>query len=297
MRLRTWITLAALSSLWCVTAVTGTAQSADLKAPVVIEPLPPIPPAWTYRFVSYGWLLGLKGTQTVHGRSVKIDANFIQIAEKSDTLVGLMGDFEARNGPIFVYGDFVWTRVGFGAKHVRPRSLAPGITGTIGASLNTTVQLGIVEFGAGYEVMRAGGWAIDVLAGGRYWAQQADLSFNRLTTADVGDLRLVGGLAIAKSGSVDWVDPLVGARLRYTLAPGHELFVRGDIGGFNVGSKFSWQAVGGYDFDFAIYNGYTFSGIIGYRALFVDYVKGQGRTRYAYDMLQHGPILGISVRW
>ncbi|KAB0265749.1 hypothetical protein [Microvirga brassicacearum] len=38
------------------------------------------------------------------------------------------------------------------------------------------------------------------------------------------------------------------------------------------------------------YNGITFSGVIGYRALYVDYVQGEGRQRYEFDMLQHGPV-------
>jgi hypothetical protein len=34
-----------------------------------------------------------------------------------------------------------------------------------------------------------------------------------------------------------------------------------------------------------------------YRALSVDYVQGEGRQRYEFDMLQHGPILGVSMRF
>jgi len=84
---------------------------------------------------------------------------------------------------------------------------------------------------------------------------------------------------------------------RLEVAPGHELFVRGDVGGFGVGSKFSWQAVGGYSFDYAVQNGVTYSGLIGYKALYADYAQGQGRKRYEFDMLQHGPVVGISLRW
>jgi hypothetical protein len=41
----------------------------------------------------------MTGTQTVRGRSAKINASFIDIVERSDPLVGLIGTFEARNGP------------------------------------------------------------------------------------------------------------------------------------------------------------------------------------------------------
>ena len=110
-------------------------------------------------------------------------------------------------------------------------------------------------------------------------------------------LELRRNRAVARSGTVDWVDPLVGGRVRMEVAPGHELFVRGDVGGFGVGSKFSWQAIGGYSFDYAIKDGITYSGLIGYKALYVDYAQGPGRKRYEFDMLQHGPVVGISLRW
>src|SRR3954451_22880095 len=38
--------------------------------------------------------------------------------------------------------------------------------------------------------------------------------------------------ATARSGTIEWVDPLIGGRVRLDIAPGHELFVRGDVGGF-----------------------------------------------------------------
>jgi hypothetical protein len=66
---------------------------------------------------------------------------------------------------------------------------------------------------------------------------------------------------------------------------------------FGVGSDFSWQAIGAYGFEFGTYQGITFSGVISYRALSVDYVQGESRRRYEFDMIQHGPILGISARF
>jgi hypothetical protein len=37
--------------------------------------------------------------------------------------------------------------------------------------------------------------------------------------------------------------------------------------------------------------------MLGYRALSVDYQKGSGVNRYEYDMLQHGPIVGLTVKF
>jgi len=49
---------------------------------------------------------------------------------------------------------------------------------------------------------------------------------------------------IAKSGSVDWADPFIGARLQHQPTPGQAITLRGDVGGFGAGSQFSWQAIG-----------------------------------------------------
>jgi hypothetical protein len=285
----------------CVLSGSGAAVlAADLTpsppAPVAEAPLA-MPSGWTYRVTPYGWLTALKGTQTVRGRSVKVDASFVDIVEKSDSLVALMGNVEARNGPFALYGDLVWSMIGAERGSVRSRTRAPGVTGTLGTSLNLDIEMAIIEVGAAYEVARSGPLALDILGGARYWYQEADLSFDVTGVVDIGDLSVAGVRAFARSGSVDWIDPVIGARVRYAVAPGHELFLRGDIGGFGAGSDFSWQAIGGYGFDFGTYQGVTFAGVIGYRTLSVDYAQGEGRRRYEFDMIQHGPILGISARF
>ena len=272
------------------------ARAADLPPAPVAAPEPP-PPAWTYRFIPYGWFTALDGTQTVRGRSVKVNATFIDIVEESDSIAALMGDFEIRNGPFAGLANLAWSKIGFDGSGVRTRSPAPGIVGTVGTSLGLDIEMAILEFGAAYEFARVGPVAFDVLGGARYWYQKADLSLDVAGTVDLGDLTVFGGRALAKSGTVDWLDPLVGARVRYALAPGHQLFLRGDIGGFSVGSRFSWQAIAAYGFDFATYNGITFAGVIGYRALAADYSQGSGRTRYEFDIIQHGPIVGLSIKF
>ena len=71
----------------------------------------------------------------------------------------------------------------------------------------------------------------------------------------------------------------------------------GDIGGFDVGSKFSWQALAALDYEFMRTKNVSWSGMIGYKALSVDYVKGSGLTQYEYDMTMYGPIFGITARF
>ena len=65
----------------------------------------------------------------------------------------------------------------------------------------------------------------------------------------------------------------------------------------DVGSKISWNAIGSYNWDFAVRDGVTYSGMLGYRALSVDYTKGDGLSRYQYDVLMHGPIVGLGLKF
>jgi hypothetical protein len=103
-------------------------------------------------------------------------------------------------------------------------------------------------------------------------------------------------LAIASSGDMEWVDPFVGARIRHQLAPGKEVMLEGDVGGFGVGSDFSWQLVGTYGFDTSLF-GTPFHAVIGYRALSVDFSENGRFGKNGIDFVQHGPIMGVTFRW
>ncbi len=75
------------------------------------------------------------------------------------------------------------------------------------------------------------------------------------------------------------------------------MVISGDVGGFGAGSKFSWQALGALDYEFYRTKNVSWSGMIGYKALNVDYSKGSGLTHYEYDMTMYGPIFGITARF
>jgi hypothetical protein len=126
----------------------------------------------------------------------------------------------------------------------------------------------------------------------------ADVGLDIVGSVNVAALGLtqVGNLAKAATGDLNWVDPLVGARVRQELASGDEFRLQGDIGGFGVGSKISWQAVGGYVHNFQLY-GLDWSSMIGYRALEVDYSKGGGTGESGLNLIIHGPIAGIGLRF
>jgi len=282
---------------------TCAAGAADLptKPPAVFQTQPP-PEVWQFTVMPYFWGPSLNGTSTIRGRTADVDLTFIDMVEHSQIpkdLFGLMGYFEARKGPWSLYSDLVYFRLGHSASLFRERSLTPGISGQIAASAEGTIKMFIGEAAAAYEFYRVGTpaaySAFDVYAGLRGWWQEASASLTVNARLDIRDLQISGSRAIAKSGDVSWVDPLVGLRWRYRFAPDKEFVVRGDVGGFGVGSEFSWQAVALFDWEIYRAQGVTWKADIGYRALSVDYSQGSGRTLYQYDMVQHGPIFGISA--
>jgi hypothetical protein len=271
---------------------TSAARSADFgPAPAPVAPAS----QWRLSFTPYGWLTWLDGEQTVRGRSVNVDVDPIQLLDHLER-VPFFGYGEARNGPLALYSDIFYANLGLSGDGVKSRSLASGINGSLSASLGLDFEEAVVELGGAYEVMKLDRHtAIDVLAGARYWHQDMSINLALAGSLDAGDLSISGNRAIARSGSVDWVDPLVGGRIRYNLAPGQDFILRGDVGGFGVGSQFSWNALAAYSFVFSKRNGVMYSGLLGYRALSADYEQGSGRTKYVYDVVMHGPVTGLTI--
>jgi hypothetical protein len=253
----------------------------------------------------YAWMPSLDGSTTIKGRTVDIDATFIDLLHRKipKELFGLMGAFEARKGPTSIWTDLVYMKVGASDSGARARSVHPNIGGTLAAAVSVQFEVFIAEAALAYELFHWRGTApgtgtsIDVYGGGRLWWQNAEASLALTAGLNVGDLAVSGGRAIADSGDVTWVDPLVGLRLRHHFSPGTELVLRGDVGGFGVGSEFSWQAMGHLNWEFKRTQSAVWSAVLGYRALYVDFEKGAGNTLYQYDMLTHGPILGVSARF
>jgi hypothetical protein len=308
------------------------ATSADLgpqpREPLV-EPAPP-PSQWQFSFTPYGWATSINGSATARGHTVDVNESFIDIVEKSDSLMALMGFFEARKGPFALFTDVVWADLTFNGEREfdvnrkvsgNPFARLPDFNVTIKGNLNIRAnaqvdyQEAIVQSGAAYEVAKWGAsptsyTALDVLGGARYWNQDLDISmrvagtltadvradFNRLGLSLRRSVKRSAAIAVAHSGDLEWVDPFVGGRIRHQIATDKELMLEGDVGGFGAGSDFSWQVVGTYGFDARCF-GTPFHTVIGYRALAVDFSENGRFGRNALDFVEHGPVVGVKFRW
>jgi hypothetical protein len=293
---------AVVLSLCAALGVADVGLAADVAIPVKPSLVPAQSNAWSYTVTPYFWMLSLNGSSTIKGVKTDVDATFIDLLHREipKQLFGLMASAEARNDRFSIFGDFVYMKLGASADASRSVTRGP-INASLAASANLNVEMVVAELAATYEIMRWGSstnnTALDVVGGGRLWWQRAEVDLTLTGRLTLPGFTVDGSRAFADGGDVTWVDPLIGMRLRHQVVPGHELTLSGDVGGFGIGSDFSWQAIGAYNFEVARTTSATWSGLIGYRALHVDFSKGSGTTRYGYDMLQHGPIVGLTLQF
>ena len=295
--------LFALAVLAAMLGFNGPAASADLGGGEDSASAAPVaqPSDWTFAFTTYGWLPWISGDVTVKGRSFDVDMSAGQVVDALDWS-GIPAWFsyaEARNGRLTLFNDIVYSKLSGSGDFAKsgPRGRA-----TLSGNVEGDYEQAIVEVGGAYEIWSGvnpgmGAAAFEVLAGGRYWYQDTTVSADVTASLNVGDLTLRGNRVFAKSGSVDWVDPFIGARLRQKLAPGQNITLRGDVGGFDVGSDFTWQVLATYDFQLCVTDRYTLDGYLGYRALSVDYSQGSDNSRYEFDALMQGPVMGATMRF
>jgi hypothetical protein len=191
----------------------------------------------------------LNGSTTVKGRTTDVHVSFVDILDHTKIpkdLFGLMTYLEARNGRYSFFADVVYLKVGLNGDTRSRGTDAPNAS--IGASAGLKIEMVIAEMAAAYEIARWGSTsgpgsstAIDLYGGARGWWEKADASFNLGGTVNVGHLTFNPDRTLTASGNVAWADPLVGVRQQF--APGADLVLSGDVGGFGAGSMFSWQAL------------------------------------------------------
>ena len=294
---------AALLGLLALEVRPSVADDAGAKGPPVAENAEPDP--WRFSFAAYAWLMSIGGNVTVNNQAIDTNASFIDLLQKSNTLVGLMGYFEAGKGRAGFYTDFVFTSLGFGAGQAVYRNPTPGLKISTSANAALTYRMFIVEPGGVFELARwsdtAGATtAVDATLGFRYWNNSIDATFDAAANVDFSGLGLQRsfGLTVARADAIQWVDPVIGFRLRHQFTPHHEISVRGDIGGFGLGSQLTWQALGTYGYNWQLEGGGAITAFVGFRALGVNYVSpSSGIDATAINEVLYGPFLGARYRF
>ena len=92
---------------------------------------------------------------------------------------------------------------------------------------------------------------------------------------------------VIRENAAWWYDPVLIARLSADIKDKWLFQLRGDVGGFGIGSDFTWQA--------QAYFGYRFSKLFqltaGYRILSIDYQKTTDSEPFVFDIDEFGPVI------
>lgn len=233
---------------------------------------------WVVIVSPYAWAASLKGDASLAGFDTDVDVPFSDVFDHLDFV--LMGNFEVTNGQWGIYVD---------AQHVRTSQDEELLSNEIGLKIQTTsISAGAffkayeVELGGETVFARPRTLSIEPTAGIRWTKLEADVSV----------------LGLNASKSADWTDPFIGLRMNADLTERWNLFAEADIGGFGVGSRLSVNA--------QAYLGYRTMMLgrptilrAGYRALYQDYENDDftGVNKFRWDVTQHGPVVGLSMRF
>jgi len=220
------------------------------------KPLPPPPePSWTFTVEPFLWIPSVQGEGgTEDTGKVDLDRSLPDAFGELDAGFLLALDAVAPESKFSLFGDGLYLRMK-----------------DENGSINSKTQVTMIEAGAGLPLGRSG---VEAIAGLRY----VDLSLD----VDVGS-------ALDSDASKSWVDPWVGARWRWRFAENWTLQLRGDVGGFGVGTDFTWQAVAALRFSF--FDHWSISA--GYRAISLDFSDDELK----YDAIIHGPVIGLAFTW
>jgi len=216
--------------------------------------------SWRTSGTLYMQFANMDGEIAVDGRSAEIDVSFSELWDHLD-IAGMMAIRSEKDRYALTF-NAVFT--GLGAD----------VTGPNGTFFDVDVTQDMVEL--------AWSWRLDeryeLYAGGRYQSLSVDLS-----------IRNPDGTSNAALEVESLFDPIIGARGAWPLGQAWTLIARADIGGFGVGSDFTWSALAAADWSISE----NFGLLLGYRALDTDYSKGSGADRFNFDLLVSGPLLGL----
>ncbi len=216
---------------------------------------------------SYFWLQGVHGDVHALGQSIGFKATPSDLANYAN--FGLSGAVSTRYKRLIILNDLQWTPLTINKSEGTALPLPPSSS----AQVSYTPVINTHE--AGYRVVDNGRISIDALAGVRHWHLGTELTI----TAPAGG-------NVTKTGSANWTDPLVGARIRIPLSSKLSATVIGDAGGWGTGSEMDYQMIGALSYRLAR----RWSMDAGWRYLYDDYNPGNLHSRTT----QSGLVVGAT---
>lgn len=211
----------------------------------------------------YGWLAGASGefTPFAGAPTIAFDDSFGEVLENVDAAFFASGQY--RSGQFVVVGDVSYASLSHDGV------VPPGIPASGKVRQLTVTAL------AGARVIDTDAVTVDLLAGARLW--------------DIDGRISVPAVGVAVAPGKTFADPIVAARLNAGIAPRLSTTLQGDLGGFGVGSDFTYQLVGtlNYRIGRATYVS------AGWRHLALDYDD----AGTVFNGSQTGPLIGFTCRF
>jgi hypothetical protein len=217
---------------------------------------------WRQRIFLYGMGAAIDGDAQIGPLTVPVDLSISDLFDSLD--MGGMAAYRIDNGTWSFSGDVTYMDLGW------DKATQQGRAG-LGLDVKQLTVMGTV----GRRVTPR----LEALFTLAYFDLSTDLSVRVLQQQ------------LSASRDANWVDPLIGLNYRVPFADKWTLDLRGDIGGFGIGSDLTlhgWITV-------ARQNTESFSWYMGYRYIGYDYETGSGLNFQRYDLSQHGP--GIGLAW
>lgn len=215
---------------------------------------------WTHEIAPYMWGAAMSGTTGVADVEADVSMSFGDILSNLD--LGFMGAYRGTNDKFEITLDTIYMSLGADGK---------GPNGLLKA--DATMDQGALEADAGYRVSER----FTVYGGLRYNDIQSDV-------------KVTGPLGTHKASlSENWVDPVIGAHYTLPINDKWSTTLKGDVGGFGVGSDFAWQGMLSVRWQSTP----TFGVLAAYRYIDMNYENGKGANYFKYDMAMSGPALGV----
>lgn len=225
---------------------------------------------WGVYWPTYLWAAGMNGTARTLPPlpEADVDISFGDSLEAlKDLDAGLITTVFVHNNRFRMMADVNWMRLS------PQQDIAfAGNSATISIGSETLSLMGAV----GYRLVELDHVNLDVYAGAKYWFME--------NSAKV-EPALVTPNSISKENT--WVDGVIGAQLTSDITDHAYISLIGFVG--TGGSKFYGDAYGGIGYRFND----KYDAFAGYRAMQVNHDDGD----FSYDVLQHGPLLGMGVKF
>lgn len=228
---------------------------------------------WTFEIAPYLWALNMDGRVQVASQAAHVSENFSDIMKQFDG--GGMLWLSAHKNKLGFFANGMYASLSK-SSHIGP------------ISMNQSEKFGIFGAGISYELYKQ-----------RFASQNVSIP-HELTVEPYLGFRYTLNNATVKIGRLSassdhhWTDPIVGARVKYTLTKAWLVLFAGDVGGTNFNNHNSYDLNGlvGYKPQTFWTNTTVYAG---YRFLHQNYVTGSGRNYFAWNMKLFGPVVGLAI--